>query len=149
MLKYCAANRNRRLSALPNVIPYIQGGPKNVYTLYSLFYMLKCVYISFGHSAYTTLNLLALQGAPYIYIYIYIYIDEISRLRVNSPTCFGFQVPSSGCYSILIYKLLQIFCVSGRCGLLLLWCGHLLLLLLPAECAKRSVPLCFVRKAVC
>jgi hypothetical protein len=39
MLKHCAANRKRRLSALPNVGPYI----------------------------YTTLKFLALQGAPYIY----------------------------------------------------------------------------------
>jgi hypothetical protein len=46
MLKRCAANRKRRLSALPNVSPY-----------------------------YTTLNFLALQGAPYIY--------DIGRLRVN------------------------------------------------------------------
>jgi hypothetical protein len=38
MLKYCAANRKRRLSALPNVGPYIY-----------------------------TLKFLALQGAPYIY----------------------------------------------------------------------------------
>jgi hypothetical protein len=41
MLKHCAANRKRQLSALPNVGPYI--------------------YI------YTTLKFLALQGAPYIY----------------------------------------------------------------------------------
>jgi hypothetical protein len=34
----------------------------------------------------------------------------------NSPTCFGFQVPSSGGYSFLIYKLLQVVSVSGRCG---------------------------------
>jgi hypothetical protein len=26
---------------------------------------------------------------------------------INSPTCFGFQVPSSGGYKFLIYKLLQ------------------------------------------
>jgi hypothetical protein len=39
MLKNCAANRKIRLSALPNVSPYI----------------------------YTTLKFLALQGAPYIY----------------------------------------------------------------------------------
>jgi hypothetical protein len=39
MLKHCAANRKRRLSALPNVGPYI----------------------------YTTLKFLALKGAPYIY----------------------------------------------------------------------------------
>jgi hypothetical protein len=39
MLKHYAANRKRRLSALPNVGPYI----------------------------YTTLIFLALQGAPYIY----------------------------------------------------------------------------------
>jgi hypothetical protein len=39
MLKHCAANRKRRLSALPNVCPYI----------------------------YMTLKFLALQGAPYIY----------------------------------------------------------------------------------
>jgi hypothetical protein len=39
MLKHCAANRKRRLSALPNVGLYI----------------------------YMTLNFLALQGAPYIY----------------------------------------------------------------------------------
>jgi hypothetical protein len=39
MLKHCAANRRRRLSALPNVGPYV----------------------------YTTLKFLALQGAPYIY----------------------------------------------------------------------------------
>jgi hypothetical protein len=38
MLKHCAANRKRGLSALPNVSPYI----------------------------YTTLKYLALQGAPYI-----------------------------------------------------------------------------------
>jgi hypothetical protein len=38
VLKHCAANRKRRLSALPNVSPYI----------------------------YTTLKFLALQGAPYI-----------------------------------------------------------------------------------
>jgi hypothetical protein len=48
MLKHCAANRKRRLSALPNAGPYI----------------------------YTTLNFLALQGAPSIY--------DISRLRVVS-----------------------------------------------------------------
>jgi hypothetical protein len=41
MLKHCAENRKRRLSALPNVGPYI----------------------------YTTLKFLALQGTPYIYIY--------------------------------------------------------------------------------
>jgi hypothetical protein len=40
VLKYCAANRKRQLSALPNVGPYIY-----IYTL----------------------KLLALQGAPYIY----------------------------------------------------------------------------------
>jgi hypothetical protein len=40
-VKHCAANRKRRLSALPNVGPYI----------------------------YTTLKFLALQGAPHIYIY--------------------------------------------------------------------------------
>jgi hypothetical protein len=45
---------------------------------------------------------------------------------INSPACFGFQVPSSGGYNFLIYKLLQSVCVSGRCGLLFLWCGHLL-----------------------
>jgi hypothetical protein len=39
MLKHCAANRKRRLKALPNVSPYI-----------------------------TTLKFLGLQGAPYIYI---------------------------------------------------------------------------------
>jgi hypothetical protein len=39
MLKHCAADRKRLLSALPNVGPYI----------------------------YTTLKFLALQGAPYIY----------------------------------------------------------------------------------
>jgi hypothetical protein len=38
MLKHCAANRERRLSVLPNVGPYIM-----------------------------TLKFLALQGAPYIY----------------------------------------------------------------------------------
>jgi hypothetical protein len=42
VLKHCAANRKRRLSALPNLGPYI--------------YM------------YTTLKFLALQGAPNIYI---------------------------------------------------------------------------------
>jgi hypothetical protein len=47
MLKQCAANRERRLSALPNVGPYI----------------------------YTTLEFLALQGAPYM--------CDISRLRVK------------------------------------------------------------------
>jgi hypothetical protein len=26
---------------------------------------------------------------------------------INSPACFGFQMPSSGCYNFLIYKLLQ------------------------------------------
>jgi hypothetical protein len=26
---------------------------------------------------------------------------------INSPTCFSFQVPSSGGYNFLIYKLLQ------------------------------------------
>jgi hypothetical protein len=40
VLKHCAANRKRRLSALPKVGPYI----------------------------YMTLKFLALQGAPYIYI---------------------------------------------------------------------------------
>jgi hypothetical protein len=39
MLKHCATNRKRRLSALPNLGPYI----------------------------YTTLKFLSLQGAPYIY----------------------------------------------------------------------------------
>jgi hypothetical protein len=39
VLKHCAANRKRRLSALPKVVPYI----------------------------YTTLKFLALQGAPHIY----------------------------------------------------------------------------------
>jgi hypothetical protein len=39
MLKHCAANGKRRLSALPNLSPYI----------------------------YTTLKFLALQEAPYIY----------------------------------------------------------------------------------
>jgi hypothetical protein len=43
MLKHCAANRKRRLSALPNVGPYIY------------------IYI------YTTVKFLALEGAPYIY----------------------------------------------------------------------------------
>jgi hypothetical protein len=51
MLKHFAANKKRRLSALPNVGPYI----------------------------YTTLKFLALR-APYIYIYIYIYI-KLSRYR--------------------------------------------------------------------
>jgi hypothetical protein len=54
VLKNCAANRKRRLSALINVGPYIY------------------IYI------YTTLKFLALQGAPYIY-----YIYDISRLRVK------------------------------------------------------------------
>jgi hypothetical protein len=55
MLKRFAASRKRRLSALPNVGPYIY-----IY-----------IYI------YTTLKFLALQGAPYIY--------DISRLRVKDP----------------------------------------------------------------
>jgi hypothetical protein len=42
MLKHCAGNRKRLLSALPNVSPYTH--------------------------IYTTLKFLALQGAPYIYI---------------------------------------------------------------------------------
>jgi hypothetical protein len=29
-------------------------------------------------------------------------------------------------FSFLIYKLLQVVCVSGRCGLLFVGCGHLL-----------------------
>jgi hypothetical protein len=45
MLKNCAANRKRQISALPNVGPYI----------------------------YTTLIFLALQEAPYICIYIHYY----------------------------------------------------------------------------
>jgi hypothetical protein len=53
----------------------------------------------------------------------------ISRflLRLLIPhTCFGFQVPSSGGYNFLIYKLLQCVCISGRRGLLFPWCGQLL-----------------------
>jgi hypothetical protein len=50
MLKHCAANRKRLLSALPNVSPY---------------YNFNVVY--------TTLKFLALQEAPYIYIYVYIH----------------------------------------------------------------------------
>jgi hypothetical protein len=33
---------------------------------------------------------------------------------ISSPTCFGFQVPSSGCYYFLIYKLLQVVCIRSR-----------------------------------
>jgi hypothetical protein len=50
----------------------------------------------------------------------------VTVVLINSPTCFGFQVPSSGGYSFLIYKVLQVVCVSGRRGLLFPWCGHLL-----------------------
>jgi hypothetical protein len=46
--------------------------------------------------------------------------------RLVPPTCSGFQVPSSGVYTFLIYKLLQFVCVLGRCGLLFPRCGHLL-----------------------
>jgi hypothetical protein len=45
---------------------------------------------------------------------------------ISSPTFFGFQVPCSGDYNFLIYKLLQVVCVSGRCGLLFVRCDHLL-----------------------
>jgi hypothetical protein len=64
LLKHYAANRKRRLSALPNVGPYIY------------IYIYVYIYI------YMMLKFLALEGAPYIYIYIYIY--DISRLRVNN-----------------------------------------------------------------
>jgi hypothetical protein len=38
---------------------------------------------------------------------------------ISSPTCFGFQVPFSGGYNFLIYKLTPgCLCVSGGCGLL-------------------------------
>jgi hypothetical protein len=82
MLKHCAANRKRRLSALPNVGPYI--------------------YI------YTTLKFLALHGAPYIYdvsrlrikrssqrcvFHCAIYTDfgmalNLNRLMVSAPPVF-------------------------------------------------------------
>jgi hypothetical protein len=44
---------------------------------------------------------------------------------INSSTCFGFQVPSSGGYNILIYKLLQFVCVSVRYELLFRIESHL------------------------
>jgi hypothetical protein len=66
MLKYCAANRNRRFSALPNVGPYI--------------------YI------YTTLKFLALQGAPSVHDisrlrvkYTYSYVCSV--LGIVSSSC--------------------------------------------------------------
>jgi hypothetical protein len=53
MLKNYAANRKRRLSALPNVGPYI----------------------------YTTLKFLALEGAPYIYDISRLRIKKQARLE--------------------------------------------------------------------
>jgi hypothetical protein len=54
VLKHCAENRKRRLSALPNVGPYIYDVNISGFTRSS------------------------------IYIYIYIYIHDISRLRVKA-----------------------------------------------------------------
>jgi hypothetical protein len=67
VLKHCAANRKRQLSALPNVGPYI-------------------------YSIYTTLKFLALQGAPYIsdtnrlrvnYCLLYTDITEYVPLNID------------------------------------------------------------------
>jgi hypothetical protein len=65
VLKHCAANRKKWLSALPNISPYI--------------YNVKI-------SGFT-------RSAAYIYIYIYIYIYDISRLRVKSGAILKFYVP--------------------------------------------------------
>jgi hypothetical protein len=60
VLKHCAANKKRWLSALPNVV-----------------------------HTYTTLKFLALQGAPYIYIYICIHTlipnKDLVHLCAGSP----------------------------------------------------------------
>jgi hypothetical protein len=47
-------------------------------------------------------------------------------LHVSASSCH-----LQGGYSFLIYKLLQSVCVSGRCGLLFVRCGHLLKVTLP------------------
>jgi hypothetical protein len=61
MLKHCAADRKRRLSALPNVCPYI----------------------------YTTLKFLALQGAPYIHDISRLWVNKVygGFISVNSVDC--------------------------------------------------------------
>jgi hypothetical protein len=65
MLKHCAANRKRRLSALPNVIPYI--------------YIYRHIYIY----VYIYIYDVKISGFTRSSIYIYIYMYDISRLRVN------------------------------------------------------------------
>jgi hypothetical protein len=34
--------------------------------------------------------------------------NQFFNALISSPTCFGFQVPSSGGYNFFIYKLLQV-----------------------------------------
>jgi hypothetical protein len=58
MLKHCAANRKRRLSALPNLGPYI----------------------------YTMLKFLAVQGAPYIYDISRLRVNPITEISTKDTT---------------------------------------------------------------
>jgi hypothetical protein len=64
MLKRCEANRKRRLSALPNVSPYI----------------------------YTTLKFLALQGAPHIYDISRLRVNALLQFTVNRRTRYCMEV---------------------------------------------------------
>jgi hypothetical protein len=68
VLKHCAANRKRRLSALPEVGSYTYDVKISGFTSAPYVYV-------------------------YIYIYIYIYTQDISRLRVKEATG---SIPDSG-----------------------------------------------------
>jgi hypothetical protein len=113
MLKHYAANRKRRLSALPSVSPYI---------------------------LYTTLKCLALQGATYIYDIsrLRVNVDPVSGFRVSLDTLYFQSVFTNiRCLAPLVFspsiknlkknieKLEQIYIVfqglllnvtSGPCG---------------------------------